>query len=375
MHRLDRQVTKAQAVESCLKSLGFLEDIYEIFVPPKQDYAIVKFETVDDARHVFYTLQAYVLHEWMLDFEPMSDREHLKLLIDVRNKLQKKLHVLQMAAWSSSYDHGTFQKLAKVQQDLLQKTDALTVLVKQSLRQVDFKVKEQGLPKTQATLTELLGTDAVSFMEAKHGSVVNFIEKEMDKLASWIYKPQGELQDTWPAHKDVSAQMEEYRNHQQQVRMHQRRQQELEEMMLAPDTCQEMLMHSTQKQEQLQSKQTLGVADADFAMLMFRRSKLGDAKRLCLRAVQISWTSSATSLDQPCLSLLVEVDRELDRNTAVLTELVTRALARAVAGDEERPQSLASMAKLLGSDVIRFCEEKCDSLGTIYCSLTPCLVF
>ena len=55
MHRLDRQVTKAQAVESC-----------------------------------FYTLQAYVLHEWMLDFVPMSDREHLKLLIDVRDKLQKK---------------------------------------------------------------------------------------------------------------------------------------------------------------------------------------------------------------------------------------------------------------------------------------------
>ena len=375
MHRLDRQVTKAQAVESCLKSLGFQEDIYEIFVPPKQDYAIVKFETLDDARHVFYTLQAYVLHEWMLDFEPMSDREHLKLLIDVRNKLQKKLHVLQAAAWSSSHDHGTFQKLARVQQDLLQKTDALTVLVKQSLRQVDFKVREQGLPKTQATLIELLGTDAVSFMEAKHGSVVNFIEKEMDKVASWIHKPQGELQDTWPGHKDVSAQLEEYRNHQQQVRMQQQRQQELEEMMLAPDTCQEKLMASTQKHEQLQSKQTLGVADADFAMLMFRRSKLGDAKRLCLRAVQISWTSSATSLDQPCLSLLVEVDRELDRNTAVLTELVTRALARAIAGDEERPQSLASMAKLLGSDVIRFCEEKCDSLGTTYCSLTPCLVF
>ena len=60
--------------------------------------------------------------------------------------------------------------------------------------------------------------------------------------------------------------MEEYRNHQQHVRMQHRRQQELEEMMLAADTCQEKLMASTQKPEQLQSKQTLGVADADFAI-------------------------------------------------------------------------------------------------------------
>ena len=45
-----------------------------------------------------------------------------------------------------------------------------------------------------------------------------------------------------------------------------RTQQELEEMMLAADTCQEKLMASTQKPEQLQSKQTLGVADADFAI-------------------------------------------------------------------------------------------------------------
>ena len=55
-------------------------------------------------------------------------------------------------------------------------------------------------------------------------------------------------------------------NHQQHVRMQHRRQQELEEMMLAADTCQEKLTASTQKLEQLQSKQTLGVADADFAI-------------------------------------------------------------------------------------------------------------
>ena len=60
--------------------------------------------------------------------------------------------------------------------------------------------------------------------------------------------------------------MEEYRYHQQHVPMQHRRQQELEEMMLAADTCQEQLMASTQKLEQLQSKQTLGVADADFAI-------------------------------------------------------------------------------------------------------------
>ena len=60
--------------------------------------------------------------------------------------------------------------------------------------------------------------------------------------------------------------MEEYRYHQQHVPMQHRRQQELEEMMLAADTCQEQLMASTQKPEQLQSKQTLGVADADFAI-------------------------------------------------------------------------------------------------------------
>ena len=42
-----------------------------------------------------------------------------------------------------------------------------------------------------------------------------------------------------------------------------RTQQELEEMMLAPDcsdTCQEQLMASTQKHEELQSKQTFSVA-------------------------------------------------------------------------------------------------------------------
>ena len=44
-----------------------------IFISNAMDYALVRFDSMEDAQHAFYTLSHWLLkQEWVVDFEPLD---------------------------------------------------------------------------------------------------------------------------------------------------------------------------------------------------------------------------------------------------------------------------------------------------------------
>jgi hypothetical protein len=75
-----------------------------------------------------------------------------------------------------------------VQADIKEKAANVTPLVKQILLQARVMVKGEKTQKSMSGLIEIVGTDAIIFMERQRGSVENFINIEMghDGLHEWI---------------------------------------------------------------------------------------------------------------------------------------------------------------------------------------------
>ena len=66
----------------------------------------------------------------------------------------------------------------------------ITRLVQQKVRQAQVVVNKDNLPKTTAKLAELLGFEAISFMEQTHQSMEGFISAEMgESLTEWLDPP------------------------------------------------------------------------------------------------------------------------------------------------------------------------------------------
>lgn len=67
--------------------------------------------------------------------------------------------------------------------------------MQQKVRQAQVVVNKDKLPKTTAKLVELLGFEAISFMEQTHQSIEGFMSAEMGEcLADWL-DPQPNLSD------------------------------------------------------------------------------------------------------------------------------------------------------------------------------------
>mmetsp|Transcript_41562 Transcript_41562/g.111453 ORF Transcript_41562/g.111453 Transcript_41562/m.111453 type:complete len:574 (-) Transcript_41562:119-1840(-) len=197
---LHRSLRNQPTTAHCIKNLldrHELTKFVDVTVSPNCDYGLVLFDDIQTSVIAMHKLLEFESSSWVLDFQPVEDRTHLKLnyrrwLALRRNEASLMSIIGNYWVDASALDEELksgictlHQQLFHCRRELYEIDDCLTKLVFQAARQANTQLQRDS-PGTSLGLVQLaaaIGPEAVAFTEEKSGSLRDFIDAQRHGLS------------------------------------------------------------------------------------------------------------------------------------------------------------------------------------------------